>query len=176
MIYGNGIRLRAIEKSDIPIFVRRLNDPETRQFLLLYTPLSTMDEERWVESLANRKSEYIYAFEALIDEQWVHLGNTGLHDIDWKNSVATFGIFLGEKQYWGQGYGTEATRTMLHFAFHTLNLHRVELEVFEFNPRAIRAYEKAGFRHEGTRRQSFFKDKRYWDTLRMGILEDEFEG
>lgn len=175
MIYGEGVRLRAIERADVPNFVRWLNDPETRQFLLLYTPLSTMDEERWVDNLAGR-SDYVYAFEALIEERWVHLGNTGLHDLDWKNRNATFGIVLGEKQYWGQGYGTRATRLMLRFAFHTLNLHRVELEVFDFNPRARRAYEKAGFRLEGTRRESVFKDGRYWDAQRMAILQSEFEG
>jgi RimJ/RimL family protein N-acetyltransferase len=142
--------------------------------LLLYKPLSTMDEERWVEGLATR-DDYVFAFEGLIEGQWVPLGNVGLHDIDWKNSSATFGIFLGEKQFWGQGYGTEATRLMLRFAFHTLNLHRVELEVFEFNPRAIRAYEKAGFRLEGTRRESFFQDGRYWNAHRMGVLREELE-
>lgn len=173
MIYGDGIRMRAIERADVPNFVRWLNDPETRQFLLLFKPLSTMDEERWVERLADR-DDYIFAFEALIEDRWVPLGNVGLHDIDWKNSNATFGIFLGEKQFWGQGYGTRATRLMLQFAFDTLNLHRVELEVFAFNPRAMRAYEKAGFRLEGTRRESFFQDGKYWDAYRMAILRDEF--
>jgi RimJ/RimL family protein N-acetyltransferase len=174
MIYGEGMRLRAIEPSDVPNFVRWLNDPETRRFLLLFKPLSTADEERWVEGLAGR-SDYVFAFEALIEDRWVPLGNVGLHDIDWKNRSAMFGIFLGEKQYWGRGYGTRATRLMLRFAFHTLNLHRVELEVFDFNPRAMRAYEKAGFRPEGTRRESFFQDGRYWDAHRMGILRGEFE-
>jgi len=174
MIYGEGIRFRAIEKDDIPSFLRWLNDPETRQFLLLYDPISRADEERWVEGLAGRKDDRIFAFEAPIDDQWIHLGNVGLHGIDWKNSNSGFGIVLGEKQYWGQGYGTKAARLMLRFAFDTLNLHRVELEVFEFNPRAIRAYEKAGFRPEGTRRQAFFHDGRYWDAHRMAILSEEF--
>lgn len=174
MIYGDGIRFRAIEKEDIPNFLRWLNDPETRQYLLLYIPLSRADEERWVESLPDRKDDYVFAFEALIDEKWIHLGNVGLHGIDWKNSHATFGIVLGEKQYWGQGYGTEATRLMLRFAFDTLNLNRVELEVFEFNPRAMRAYEKAGFRLEGTRRQALYQDGRYWDAHWMAILSEEF--
>ncbi len=174
MIYGDGMRLRAVERDDIPRFVRWLNDPETTQYLLIYAPISTVDEERWFERLPERQNNYVFAFEALIDDQWIHLGNVGLHDIDWKNSNATFGIVMGEKQYWGQGYGTKATKLMLRFAFDTLNLHRVELEVFEFNPRAIRAYEKAGFQREGTRRQSLFKDGRYWDAHRMAILSEEF--
>jgi len=175
MIYDDGIRFRAIDKDDIPNFLRWLNDPETRQYLLLYAPLSRADEERWVDSLAARKDDHAFAFEALINDQWIHLGNVGLHGIDWKNSNSTFGIVMGEKQYWGQGFGTKAIRLMLRFAFDTLNLHRVELEVFEFNPRAMRAYEKAGFRLEGTRRQALFQDGRYWDAHRMAILCEEFD-
>jgi RimJ/RimL family protein N-acetyltransferase len=104
----------------------------------------------------------------------VHIGNTGLHQIDWKNRMAVFGIVLGEKAYWGQGFGTEAARTILRFAFEELNLHRVELEVFDFNPRAIRSYEKVGFRHEGTRREALFRNGRYQDVHLMSILQEEF--
>jgi len=175
MIYGDGVRLRAIEREDIPTFVRWFNDPEVKDFILMHRPMSLADEERWFESLADRKDEFIFAVEALIDERWVHIGNVGLHDVDWKNSHAMFGIALGEKHYWGQGYGTQATKTMLRYAFQELNLHRVELEVFAYNPRAIRCYEKAGFRHEGTRRQSHFHNGHYHDSHRMGILREEFE-
>lgn len=175
MIYGHNIRLRAVEREDLPDFVRWLNDPDVKQYLLLYTPLSIAQEERWFEGLAERTNDYVFTVDALIEDQWVHLGNTGLHKIDWKNRSAIFGIFLGEKRYWSQGYGTEVTRTILRFAFHELNLNRIALEVFAFNPRAIRAYEKAGFRHEGTRRQALFHDGQYHDAHWMAILRQEFE-
>ena len=80
----------------------------------------------------------------------------------------------GGDTIWGKGYGTEATRTILSFAFNELNLHRVELEVYDFNARAIRTYEKAGFRHEGTRRKALFRDGSYHDVHVMGILREEF--
>jgi len=176
MIYGDGVRLRAIEREDIPTFVRWFNDPEIRSYLLMYRPMSMAAEERWFEGLADRTDDFAFAVEALIGEQWVHIGNVGLHNMDWKNSHCTFGIALGEKQYWSQGYGTKAAKTILRYAFNELNLHRVELEVFAYNKRAIRCYEKAGFRHEGTRRQSRFHDGQYHDALRMGILREEFEG
>jgi diamine N-acetyltransferase len=176
MIYGDGVRLRAIEREDVPTFVRWFNDPEVRDFILIHRPMSMADEERWFENLPNRKDDFLFAVEALVEGQWVHIGNTGLHNVDWKNSYATFGIVLGEKQYWGLGYGTETTRTMLRYAFNELGLHRVELEVFAFNPRAIRCYEKAGFRREGTRRQSHFHNGQYHDSHRMSILREEFEG
>ena len=174
MIYGERVRLRGIEREDIPAFVRWFNDPEVRQYLLMYTPMSRADEERWFESLKDRTDDYLFAVEAHLNDAWLHIGNVGLHAVDWKNRAATFGIALGEKAYWGQGFGTDATRTLLRFAFHELNLHRVELEVFDFNPRAMRCYEKAGFRREGTRRHRLFHDGRYRDAHLMAILEGEF--
>jgi diamine N-acetyltransferase len=175
MIYGDGVRLRAIEREDVPTFVRWFNDPEVRQFILMIRPMSMADEERWVERLPERQDDFLFAVEALVEGEWVHIGNVGLHDVDWKNRSAVFGIALGEKQYWGRGYGTKATKAVLRYAFGELNLHRVELEVFAYNPRAIRCYEKAGFRREGTRRQSHFHDGQYHDAYRMGILREEFE-
>ena len=174
MIYGQNVRLRGIEREDIPTFVRWFNVPEVRQHLLMFAPMSKAQEERWFESTLDRRDDYLFAIEAHVDDGWVHIGNAGLHQLDWKNRSAVFGIALGEKAYWGQGYGTDATRTVLRFAFHELNLHRVELEVFDKNLRARCCYEKAGFRHEGTRRQSHFYDGQYQDAHLMAILVEEF--
>ena len=76
--------------------------------------------------------------------------------IEWMNRCARFGIFMGEKSFWNQGYGTEATRLMLKHAFETLNLNRIFLHVYETNPRAIRAYEKVGFVKEGLLRDAIY--------------------
>ncbi|MER3398817.1 MAG: N-acetyltransferase [Chloroflexota bacterium] len=175
MLIGDRVRLRGIEREDLPTFVRWFNDPEVRQYLMMYEPMSMAKEERWFEEMLEHKNDFVFAIEAQIGEQWVHIGNVGLHRIDWKNRTAMFGIALGEKAYWGQGFGTDATRTMLRFAFEELNLHRVELEVFDFNPRAMRSYEKAGFRHEGTRRQALFRHGRYHDVHLMAILQSEYQ-
>lgn len=174
MLIGERVRLRSIEREDLPTFVRWFNDPEVRQYLRMYEPMSMAKEERWFEDMLERKDDFVFAIEAQIGEQWVPIGNVGLHRIDWKNRTAVFGIALGEKAYWGQGFGTDATRTILRFAFEELNLHRVELEVFDFNTRAIRSYEKAGFRHEGTRRQALFRYGRYHDVHLMSILQSEY--
>jgi len=80
------------------------------------------------------------------EQSWVLIGNTGFHRIDWLNRWAELGIVIGEKTYWNQGYGTEAVQAMVAIAFTLLNLNRVQLEVYDFNHRARRAYEKAGFR------------------------------
>ena len=85
------------------------------------------------------------------------------------------GIGIGERDCWGKGYGTDAMRVVLRFAFVELNLHRVGLNVFEYNPRAIRSYEKAGFVEEGRLRGFLHRNNRRWDLIFMGILRDEWE-
>jgi diamine N-acetyltransferase len=82
---------------------------------------------------------------------------------------------LGEKSAWDKGYGTEATRLMVRYAFDTLNLNRVWLHVYEDNEHALHVYPKVGFRIEGRLRQSFFRDGRYWDTLVMAVLREEWK-
>lgn len=81
---------------------------------------------------------------------------------------------IGEKSYWNKGYGTEAVRLLAKHGFHTINLHRIYLRVLENNLRAIRAYEKAGFTHEGRQRQADYKNGMYIDLLVMSMLQSEF--
>jgi RimJ/RimL family protein N-acetyltransferase len=175
VIYGNGLRLRAIEREDIDKFLRWFNDPEVRRYLPMYEPLSRAQEERWIEETIASKTDIVLAIEVEENGAWTHIGNVGLHRIDWKNRVATLGIVIGEKEYWGKGYGTEAVKTMLRYAFYELGLNRVELETYSFNPRAQRCYEKAGFRREGVRREALYRDGQFHDIITMGILRREFE-
>ncbi len=172
MIRGQRTRLRAIEREDLPTFVRWLNDPEVRQYLAMYMPMSMAEEERWFERQLEDPDSRIFAIET---EDGGHIGNIGLHSIDWKNRKALLGIVIGEKECWGQGYGSDAIRTLLGFAFGEMNLHRVFLTVYDYNERAIRCYEKSGFQHEGRLREARFSDSRYHDELMMGILQKEFD-
>ncbi len=174
MIMGKRVRLRAIEREDIPMFVRWLNQPEVCQFLQIYEPLSKASEERWFEDRLSKKGDFLLCIEAKDDSGYVPIGNLGLHQVDWKNGCAVFGIVIAETAYWGRGFGTDAVRTMVRFGFKTLNLHRIELEVYDYNPRAIRCYEKAGFRREGTRRQAHFFDGAHHDVHMMSILASEY--
>jgi RimJ/RimL family protein N-acetyltransferase len=103
------------------------------------------------------------------------IGFVGLGGIQWNNGDAFVGISLGERQDWGKGYGTDAMRVLLRYAFDELNLHRVSLDVFEYNPRAIRSYEKAGFTVEGRCRQYLHREGKRWDLIFMGILREEWE-
>src|SRR5262249_47408000 len=100
---------------------------------------------------------------------------TGLHRIDFKERHAAFGITIGDKAEWGKGYGTETTRLLVEHAFEILNLNRVWLHVYEFNERGIRTYERVGFQKEGVLRQDHFHEGRYWSTIIMGILREEWQ-
>jgi RimJ/RimL family protein N-acetyltransferase len=175
MIVGKKVRLRPIERDDLPRFVEWFGDPEVRRHLLMYLPFSLAQEERWFENLLGRLERQTDVLLAIETADGVHIGNVGLHSIDWKNRNAELGIAIGEKAYWGQGYGTDAIHTLLSLAFHEMNLHRVFLRVDTDNPRGIRCYEKVGFQREGTLRQVGFKDGAYHDQYIMSILKSEFE-
>ncbi len=172
MIYGTKVRLRAIERDDIPLFVKWFNDPEVRQHLLMYHPMSLAQEEKWFEQHGQRHpAEQVLAIETL---EGVHIGNLGLHDVNWKSRHAELGIVIGEKEYWSQGYGSDAITALLAYAFDELNLHRVFLRVDADNPRGIRCYEKCGFCREGTLRDAVFTEGKHKDQHIMSILRPEF--
>jgi RimJ/RimL family protein N-acetyltransferase len=173
MIRGTKTRLRALEQEDLPRCVRWFNDPELRRFLVMRYPLSMAEEERWWASRLQQEQTGDHAL-AIEAEDGTHIGNIGLHNIEFENGRAMLGIAIGEKAYWGQGYGTDAIQAMLNWAFGYLNLHRVYLTVYAYNERAIRCYERCGFRHEGTMRQARYVDGQYHDEWMMAILRDEF--
>lgn len=102
------------------------------------------------------------------------IGRCLLFSIDPVNRSAMFGIVIGEKSYWNHGYGQEATRLMLDYAFNLLNLHSVMLGVFSFNQRAIKAYERVGFKVIGQRREARLIAGKAYDAILMDILEAEF--
>ncbi len=103
------------------------------------------------------------------------IGIIELDGFDWAARSAWVGIGIGEADYRGKGYGTEAMQLILKYAFQGLNLNRVNLNVFSFNKRAIRSYEKCGFVYEGTQREVIYKEDQRWDVIDMGILRSEWE-
>ena len=181
MIYGDRIRLRANERDDIALFVRWLNDPEVRRGLLAHLPISQAEEEVWFENMLKRPKEQRPLLievrkkdHAAAEESWIPIGNCAFDDIDWRNRSGVVGIVIGEKSYWNQGYGTETMLLLLKHGFQTLNLNRISLLVFANNQPAIRAYEKAGFAHEGRMRQAEYRGGQYLDVLLMSVLREEW--
>jgi len=119
------------------------------------------------------RDPYIFTIRTIEDDRLI--GDIGLGGLDWASGNAWVGIGIGERVYWGRGYGTEAMRLILRFAFEELNLNRVSLDVFEYNPRAIRSYEKAGFTVEGRQRKALRRAGQSYDVIYMGILRSEWE-
>jgi RimJ/RimL family protein N-acetyltransferase len=151
-----------------------MNDPEVTRFLVARPPINLDAEEAFIRRIAESDTDLVLGI--VVRETDKLIGATGLHQLDQRNRHAGFGITLGDKSAWGQGHGTEATRLVVRHAFETLNLHRVWLHVYEYNTRGIRTYEKVGFRHEGRLRQDNFREGRYWDTLVMAVLREEWKG
>lgn len=102
------------------------------------------------------------------------IGLTSLVKLDALHRNAECMLEIGNKAYWGQGYGQEALRLLLDHAFYELKLHRLSLRVFSFNQRALALYEKVGFRLEGRARQSLLRNGVWHDILYMGLLRDEY--
>ena len=177
MIIGDTVRLRGIEKEDLPLFVNWLNDPDVRRYLSLYSPLSNAQEEKWFEDLASHcLAEQPLMIETLDEGTWRPLGNISFLNVDQQSRNAELGIFIGEKGFWGKGIGTKAIALMLDYGFMTLNLHRIYLRVFYPNQRGIHCYEKLGFKHEGNMREAYYLDGEYIDVLFMSILRQEWRG
>jgi RimJ/RimL family protein N-acetyltransferase len=130
--------------------------------------------QNWVDdNLYNLKADHLFLTVHRLEDGRL-IGFVELEDLSPTLSEAFVGIGVGERELWGHGYGTDAMRVLMRYAFTELNLKRLALTVFEYNPRAIRSYEKAGFRREGRLRQFVRRDGRRWDLLYMGILREEW--
>jgi RimJ/RimL family protein N-acetyltransferase len=169
------VYLRPAERSDLPLFVRWLNDAETKRHLALRSPLSNAMEERWFEQAVAAQGEDRYHFVICLIADGRPIGAADLREINMEDGHAAFGIVIGEKDEWNQGYGTEALLAVCDFGFGQLRLERIELDVYADNARAQRSYEKAGFVLEGTLRHGHFSDGRFTDVLRMSLLRDEWK-
>ena len=166
--------LRPAERSDIPTFVRWFNDSELTSFVSMRDPMSLAMEERWFEQMLQDHGKSRYLFVICLLEDATPIGNIGLFDIDLVNGSAGIGITIGEKQLWGQGYGTDAMFALIDFGFGQLRLERLWLEVYDFNPRARRVYEKVGFVHEGMKRQALRFEAEWIEAHIMSILTGEW--
>ena len=176
MIYGDNIRLRAIERDDLPRFVEWFNDPDVREGLTVFLPMSMTQEEKWYEDmLASDPIGHALAIDLRSGDNWTHIGSAGLHHQDMRNRNAELGIVIGDKRYWDKGHGTDIMHTLLRHSFLTLNLHRVFLRVFDNNPRAVKVYLRVGFTEEGRLREDRYHNGSYNDTIIMGILRHEWE-
>lgn len=171
---GERVYLRPAEREDLDRFVRWFADAETTRHLMLRAPFSLPMEEQWFERVVAEQGKSVYHFVICRLDDDEPIGTAGLHDLDFVNGNAEFGISIGEKGEWNKGYGTDALNAICDFGFGELRLARIELQVYAPNRRARRSYEKAGFVLEGTLRNRHFAEGRHEDVLIMSLLRDEW--
>lgn len=150
------------------------NDLEVMQSTSPFLDTYTMEETRDFMQHVILGSASSKSYLLLLKESGKPIGIMSLIHIDLKNRNAECILDIGDKDCWGQGYGAEAMRLLLDYAFLEMNLHRLGLRVFSFNQRAIRLYEKVGFTREGSARQSLFRGGSWHDVIYMGILQNEY--
>ncbi len=174
MIAHGSVYLRPAEREDLPRFVSWLTDARTTRTLGLVAPISNAQEETWFERLVAVQGRERWHFVVCRREDGRPVGVVGLDDLDLVNGSAPLGIFIGDAADRGRGHGSDAIEALLRFAFDSLRLERVWLDVYAFNDGAIRVYERAGFVREGVLRHALWREGRWWDDVRMAILADEW--
>ena len=177
ILAGKFVRLSAFDPEEMSkAFARwNLNSEYVRLLNASARPMqSAKSAAQWMEKEVGEMSpaNYYFSIRTLAEDKLI--GELGLDVVNWSGRDAFVGLGIGETEYWSKGYGTDVMNVLLRFAFAEINLKRVTLTVFEYNPRAIRSYEKVGFRHEGRKRRALNREGKRWDELYMGILREEW--
>lgn len=163
VLRGPRVTLRPLDERDVADLLRAVQDPEQRRLTGTHRTFTELDIDTWCRSRAAAPDRYDWAIEA--GGAWI--GDCALNDIDPDNETGSYRIALERP---GEGFGTEATGLVLDFAFGTLHLHRVELEVFDVNVRAQKSYAKSGFTVEGVKRGALLWDGARHDVIMMAAL------
>lgn len=175
LLRGENVRLTAVTSNDMPVITRWWSDPD---FLRLYNtapavPLNEGQLSRRFELSQTNPDMILFAVRPLDDDELI--GLLEFDGIVWPHRTTFVSIGIGEARHRGRGYGREAMRVGLNFAFNELNLHRVCLTVFSYNTAAIALYEALGFVREGVYREHLERDGRRHDMILYGMLRPEWE-
>ncbi len=168
---GERVTLRPLRPDDIDAYLALVQDEEGLRLTGTQARFTREQTEGWLRTVAGREDRVDLAIVPQGAEELV--GEVVLNEIDADNRSANIRIGISQP-HTGRGYGSEAMRLMLGHAFGQLGLHRVSLEVYSFNPRALHVYEKLGFRREGVLRDVLLLDGIHHDAIVMSVLEDEY--
>ena len=172
MIAGEHVILRAFEREDAERCYRWMNDPNIVRTLKSRYPIAFQNEMEWLDRAMHASAtERHFAIERKDDR--THIGNASIHEIEWVSRTASFGLFIGEPAAWNRGFGSDAIKTLVRFAFDEMNLRKLRINVFEYNDRAKHVLESHGFVEEGRLRREFFREGTYHDILILSIFRDE---
>jgi RimJ/RimL family protein N-acetyltransferase len=177
LLCGRLVRLTAQEPQEEAEAIAGWNADTAWWRLLASEPCNLFSGKKiaeWIQKSQEKDppSSYSFCIRTLDDDRLI--GFIGLDGDIFPHGEAFVGIGIGEREFWSKGYGTDAMKVILRFGFEELNLRRVALDTFEYNPRAIRSYEKAGFVHEGRVRGYLYREGQRWDLIFMGLLRQEW--
>ncbi|MBL8348661.1 MAG: GNAT family N-acetyltransferase [Rubrivivax sp.] len=174
VLHGHGVTLRPVHPGDAEALLAATLDPENMRLTGTHAMFTIEQVRRHYESVANAQDRFDFAITRSDDPQSRWLGEAVLRNVDRENRSAGFRISLAGQAHYGQGLGSAAIGLLLDFAFGPLALHRVELEVYDFDPRARHVYEKLGFVVEGLRRDALWWEGAWHDAVSMALLESEW--
>lgn len=166
------VALRPLELEDGELLRSWINDPDVHQHLGRFRAYDAAAQREWLEGLHRKTEDHVFGI--ALRETGALIGSCGLHGTALPHRSAELGILIGEAAGRGRGLGAEALRLLLGYGFETLGLHRIELRVYESNPRAIRCYERAGFRREGEKREARWWAGRWWSVFEYALLEQDW--
>ena len=170
---GRKTVLRPPAESDLPRIVRWINDPDVRRLISNIYPQTEEEEKEWLKNLGKKKPNDIVVL--IETSEGEPIGMMGLHQINWVDRTAVTGALIGEKEYWGRGYGSDAKMPLLKYAFDMLNLRKIYSRVIAFNERSVKYSLKCGYEREAVLKDHFFRDGRYWDEIILAAFRESFE-
>lgn len=175
LLRGSRVQLTALTQDDLPTVAAWYQDAEFMRLLdaIPAHPKAVESLRTWLDEAQKASDGYLFGIRLLNNDTLI--GFIELDGILWTHGTAWFSIAIGAREYREQGYGTEAARLALAFAFQELNMHRVQATVFSYNRRSMAMFERLGFRREGTYREFLHRDGQRYDMLLYGILRREFE-
>ena len=171
ILFGDKIYLKNIELSDTDDIIRWRNQENVRKYFINQDLFTRESHLKWMENVVSIGKAV--QFIVVVKSTKTPIGSVYIRDIDYKNKKGEFGIFIGEKQYTGHGFGTEAADLIIKYGFLQLDLNKIYLRVLSTNLSAIKSYLKVGFKYEGYFREDVYVRQNYLDVIFMGILKDE---
>jgi diamine N-acetyltransferase len=171
-LIGEKIYFRPIETENAKFLSKGENNPIVRESLFLALPVSLTNEQEKIEQYIKSKDAIVLIIVEKETNQPV--GQTAFFRIDYISRAAIFYLAILDPAYWSKGFGSEATKLMVDYAFKMLNLNRIQLHVCAENIAAIKIYERVGFIKEGVLRQAMFRNGNYVDFWVMGILKNDW--
>ena len=174
MLRGERVWLRPVEPTDIVADAALSGDAEVGHFLGVKTPWSRAAAERFSTEVLGQVGQTAYSYAICLLGEERGIGSVFLRNVDKVNGSGVVAIVIGDRRYLGQGYGTDALNALVDLGFGELRLERIELEVFDFNTRAIRSYVKAGFQTDAVLRRARFHRGAHHDVHLMSILRDDW--